>query len=202
MKIIQVTTMLGLCAALMGAAPPAQKAAPAQKGVDPKAVMAAMQQYATPGPEHQRLKMLEGSWDVGITLYAQGQALPESKGRADFWLILGDRFVVEELKGQFLDQPVNSHIVFGYDNAKKKYVSMRITSLGTDMMVREGTADASGKVITLTGEAFDAQTGKSATGRMVYTFESNDKFTVSVYETKPGAAEVKLFDMVYTRRAA
>jgi len=179
------------------AAEPAQKA----QGADIAAMMSAMEKSAALSDAHKKLKVFEGAWDVSTTLYVKGQPQPGYSGKADFWSILGDRFVVEDFKGKFLDKPVASHIIFGYDNSKKKYVSVRITSLGTEVMNREGTLSADGKVLTLTGESFDATTNKSAQGRMVYRFESNDKINVEVYETKPGAAEVRLFDMAYTRSA-
>lgn len=182
------------------AAPPKEKAK--AKGADINAMLAAMARHAAPGPQHARLQAMEGDWDTQLTVYLGGKAQAGEKGKAEFFPILDGRFIAEEYRGTFMGKPVSSHIVFGYDNAQKKYSSIRVTSLATDIMVREGQADASGNTITLTGVSFDAVSGKPGQGRMVYRFDGKDKITVEVYETAPGRKETRLFDVVYMRRKA
>lgn len=214
MKRTTITTLVltlavgGLAVAAPAAKKPADKkdapaAAPADAkagGADVNAIVAAMAKFAEPAENHARLKGMEGSFDTSLTVYLNGKAQPAEKGYAELWLMLGGRFLAEDYKGSFLGKPVSSHILFGYDNARKVYTSVRVTNLNTDMMVREGTVDATGKIITLKGTGFDPLTGKTATGRMVYTLDSADKFSVEVFETKEGQPEAKLFDVSYTRR--
>jgi hypothetical protein len=179
-------------------AAPAEEKKPAG---DSKAVLAAMSKYSEPGAAHKVLKSLEGVWDTSATVWlAAGGAGETAKGRAEFWANHGDRFMIEEFTGQLLGKPVTFHVILGYDNAKKKYVASLINSVSTEIRTREGTADASGKVITFTGTTFDAIAGRNHAERAVYKLESDKKLTVEVFETPPGGKEFKKMEVSYSRK--
>jgi hypothetical protein len=140
-------------------------------------------------------------WDTAATVWlAAGGAADTAKGRAEFWSNHGDRFLIEEFNGALLGRPVTLHLIFGYDNAKKKYVASMVSSVATEIKVREGTADATGKVITFNGQTFDPVDGKYHAERAVYKIESDKKLLVEVFETPPGGKEWKKMEVVYTRK--
>jgi hypothetical protein len=168
---------------------------------DNKAMLAAMSKYSEPGAPHQVLKSLEGTWDTAAKVWLAPGGTPDTaNGRAEFWSNHGDRFLIEEYSGAMLGRPVTIHLVFGYDNAKKKYVASMISSVSTEIKLREGTADATGKVITFTGQTFDAVAGRYHAERAVYKIESDKRLTVEVFETPTGGKEFKKMEVVYTRK--
>jgi Protein of unknown function (DUF1579) len=108
-----------------------------------------------PGPEHQRLKKLEGTWEA--TIKTPGG---ESKGTATYKMDLGGFWLLSTFKADFGGQPFEGRGADGYDPIKKKYVAGWIDSMSPTLMVFEGTMDKDGKTLTLVGE------GPGMDGRM------------------------------------
>ena len=82
--LITIAALVALSA--LWAAEPKPAYAP---GMDPK-IMEAMQ----PGPEHQQLGKVAGSWDVSCSMWMYADApVMESQGRSVFRTILDGRFL-------------------------------------------------------------------------------------------------------------
>jgi hypothetical protein len=134
---------------------------------------------AKPGPEHERLKKMEGTWEATVKSSAG-----ESKGTMIFKMELGGLWLVSNFKGQFAGQEFQGRGLDSYDPVKKKYVSVWADSMSTAPMISEGTFDKEGKVLTQLGEGpgMDGKTTKykSVTemkdaDSMVFTLSSPDK---------------------------
>ena len=69
----------------------------------------------------------------------------------------------------------------GYDNVKKKYVHVWLDSLSSGISTSEGTADATGKVITLTGKCIDPVTGGEQSHRVVLTVVDDKKHVLEFF---------------------
>jgi Protein of unknown function (DUF1579) len=189
---------VGLVAGLAVAEPPKAKKAETKKE-DP--MMAAMAKYATPGPQHKALLGMVGTWDVAGKFFMPGQAKPmETKGTSVFTAGPGDLFVLEEDKSEFMGKPFWGHGIHGYDLTKNKWVGTWIDSMGSYIMNSEGTADASGKVITYAANDFDPMTGKAGTVKEVMKTESDTRHVMEMYKTGPDGKEFKMMEMVYTKR--
>ncbi|HLJ93768.1 MAG TPA: DUF1579 domain-containing protein [Gemmataceae bacterium] len=102
---------------------------------------------AKPGPEHERLKKMEGTWDATIRTPAG-----ESKGTMTYKMELGGLWLVSDFKGEFGGQKFEGKGFDGYDPAKKKYVSVWVDSMSLSPMLSEGTFDKEGKVLTQLGD--------------------------------------------------
>src|SRR5262249_1249321 len=83
-----------------------------------------------PGPEHERLKKLEGTWDATVKT-EQG----ESKGTMIYKMDLGGLWMVSDFKGEFGGQKFQGKGFDGYDPMKKKYVSVWVDSMSIAPML-------------------------------------------------------------------
>src|SRR5262245_57964290 len=99
-----------------------EKKAASKKGEpDQAAMMAAMEKYATPGENHAHLKALVGSWTATVKFWmAPGAPAQESTATSECKLIMGDRYLQEEVRGSFGGMPFQGMGLTGYDNLKKK----------------------------------------------------------------------------------
>src|SRR5438132_4516491 len=102
------------------------------------------QQPPKPGPELEKIKALEGTWDVTVKV-----ADMESKGTATYKMGVGGMWLVGDFEGDFGGQKFQGKGLDSYDAAKKKYVSVWVDSMGSSPMVMEGTYDKDGKVLTM-----------------------------------------------------
>jgi hypothetical protein len=170
-----------------------------QMDAQSQAMMAEMQKLGTPGLEHKALAPLAGSFTAVVRMWMGGPKPVENTGTADGKAILGGRFYEEVFTGTVMGQPFEGRGLIGYDNAKKKYVWSWIDSMTTALSTAEGTADATGKVITLKGESYDPATKKMAPVKYVFRIESDKKHTFESWELVNGK-ETRTMEVVYTRK--
>jgi hypothetical protein len=198
MRVMRTMTAMA-CVAMLGGLALAKKddkkKAPAQ---DPMA--AAMAKYATPGPQHKMLTAMAGSWTVAGKFWMDPAKPPtESTGTCEI-KPMGDLWVTQEFKGEVMGKPFLGHGIDGYDLTKNKYVGTWVDTMGTYVMNSEGTADASGKVITATANDFDPMTGKTGTVKMVTKIDSEKQHTMSMFKTMPDGKDMKMMELVYTKK--
>ena len=165
-------------------------------------MMAAMMKAAAVGPEHERLKAMDGKFDADVSAYEAPGAPPEkSKGVATNALVLGGRYLKSDYAGTIMgNMPFHGMGLFGYDNMKKKYVTLWVDEMSTQMMISEGTADAAGKVITVSGQ-YDSPMDNNAkhTMKQVWTIADNDHHTFEAWDIGPDGKEMKMLEIKYTR---
>ena len=174
---------------------------PDKKGAaeDPQAMMAAYEKAGQPAEEHKQVLKMVGKWNLSFKSWMDPKAPPmESTGTAETKAMLGDRFVQTTVTSTFMGKPFTGVAINGYDKAKKKLVGTWMDSMGTGISVVEGTADASGKVITSHMTGTDPVTGKETRMRIVGRWEGNDKLVEEFHEKK-GGKEVKMMEITYTR---
>lgn len=185
-----------------------EKAAPA-KPMDPKAqamaaeqekAMAEMMKLATPGEHHGHLKQFEGSWKAKTTMWMDPAAPPEtSEGTMVNKWVLGGRFLHQEFKGTFAGQPFEGMGLWGYDNAKGKYVATWSDTMGTMIMMIEGKCDGGGKSWEMSGQMWDPMTKKDMKFRETLKVDSPTKHTFTMYMPGPDGKEMKSFEIVYEK---
>jgi hypothetical protein len=71
--------------------------------------------------------------------------------------------------------------------------------MSTMVMSAEGTADSSGKVITVTGKCQDPVEKAEVTMRSVLTVTDRDHHTYESFQSKEGQPETKVVTIAYTR---
>lgn len=161
-----------------------------------EAEMKAWQEYATPGDEHARLeKHFAGIWDADV----KSTMGPPSTGTMKAEMMLGGRYLHAMFDGTAMGQPFQGAAVTGYDNAKKKYFNTWFDTMGTGMLVTEGTYDEGTKTYTFQGD-MTMPDGSETKVREVTRIESDDKHVFEMYMTGP-EGEMKVMEITYTRKA-
>src|SRR5579885_3776655 len=100
-----------------------------------------------PGPEHELLKKLEGTWEA--TVHAGPQ---DSKGTMVYKSACGGLWLASKYEGDFGGQKFEGRGLDGYNPTKKKYVSVWVDSMSPSPLITEGTFDDASKTMTMTGE--------------------------------------------------
>jgi hypothetical protein len=165
-------------------------------------IMKRMEAAATPGSEHKLLAEMAGEWDVETTMWWGAPDAPpsKSKGKASQKMILGGRYLQGDFEGEAMGRPMKGLGLTGYDNFNKKYVSVWIDDLGTAVTTSEGSADASGKVLTFNGKMDDPGTGeKQKPFKIIIRIQSADKHAFEMHDLALGEKS-KIMEMIYTRR--
>jgi len=189
-----------------GAQPPAAKPAAATKPGDKPAggddeMMKKMAEMSTPGKEHEALKPLIGSWTCTVKVWtAPGTPPEESTGTMDRKWLFGGRFIQEDYKGTAGGMPFEGMGLLAYDKGQKRYESSWMDSMSTGMMKMTGSADASGKTLTFTGENFDCMEGKLVKRRSTLEIVNNDKQVMKMFVPGPDGKEFQNFEMVVIRK--
>jgi hypothetical protein len=148
--------------------------------------------------EHDLLKQLAGKWKTECKDLTMGPEPVVSTGTSEGRLILGDRWLVSDYQSTMMDMPFEGHGMLGYDTLKKKYISTWSDNMGTGIMVSEGTANASGNEITLTG-SWDDPMGKKHSARMIFTIVNPTKHTFVMFDKEAGGPEKKVMEITYTK---
>src|SRR5688572_28248554 len=88
-----------------------------------------------PGPEHQQLAKLVGTWDVACKMWMQPDAPPvDSKGSETFTTVFEGRFLQAKFEGSMMGQPFTGYSTMGYDRSAKRYVTTWHDSISTGLM--------------------------------------------------------------------
>jgi Protein of unknown function (DUF1579) len=193
---IAVTT---LCMALM-VSPTLAKDKKHEKPMDQQAMMELWKQLGTLGEPHKQFAALAGSWTTTTKEWMEpGKPPMESTGTAEMKMLLDGRFLYQEFNGQMMGQPFNGIGIDAYDNMRKKYVTAWMDSMGTGIFFMEGTASRDGRTITLRGSHPEPGGGKM-THRAIWKIIDTDNQTFDMYGAHHGQKEMKMMEIVYTRK--
>src|SRR5262245_32156610 len=92
------------------------------KKQDPAAMMDEYYKLSLPGPEHKFLEERVGKWETITKMWFDPQQPPtETKGTAEYRQIMGGRYLIQEVSGDFMGKPFNGMGIIGYDKFKKQY---------------------------------------------------------------------------------
>ncbi len=154
---------------------------------------------AKPGPFHQHLKPLIGSWDCTVKMWmSPGMDPMVQKGRIERRWILERRFIMEEYEGSS-EMPFAGLGLVGYNNFTKQYEAVWMDTMSTGMYSETGTCDATGRKFTFTGENFDPISRKMKKTKSTIEIVSPDKHIVRMYDRTPDGKEFVSFEMIATR---
>lgn len=146
-------------------------------------------QFAKPGPEHQGLKELVGTWDA--TVKGPGG---ESKGTMTYKLGLGGLWLIANFEGEIAGEKFSGRGLDGYDPGKKKYVSVWVDSMSTTPLILEGTLDKETHTTTLTGDG-PGMDGKPTKFKMVTVMKDKDTMVSTM-----SAGKDEMMTITYKRR--
>lgn len=187
-------------------AAPGDKKAAAPAGMPSPEEIAKMMAAGKPGEGHAKLKPLAGKWTY-VTKMRMDPNGPweESTGNAEYKWILDGRVLVQEIKGNpgpmdaMFGGPFNGFGISGFDNVSKKYWNTWTDNMSTGSMVSTGSADASGKVFTYSGEYNCSMTGEHKNAKTVLKIAGDDKLVFEMYEKPKDGPEFVHVEVTYTR---
>ena len=160
--------------------------------------MAEMMKYAMPGPMHDVLKPMAGNFNAAVKMW-EGPGEPQAtQGSCQNTWILGGRFLQCAYKGEFAGQPFEGFGLTGYDTMKRQYVGLWMDTMGTTVMISNGSAEAPGKAITMNSSMDDPRTGKPMPIRSVTKIVDDNQHVYSMYTTQDGK-ETLMMEITYTR---
>lgn len=148
----------------------------------------------TPGPEHEMLKKMEGTW--GATIKMEGD---ETKGTATYKMECGGLWLMSDFQGEFFGQKFQGRGMDGFDPEKKKFVSVWVDSMSSRPMMLEGTYDKEKKTMTMTGEG-PGPDGKPVKQKTVTQQVDNDHQTFTMYFVGADGQENKVLTIEYVRK--
>lgn len=171
---------------------PGDKKPGAEAEMDPMAMM------PKPGPEHDILRKMMGTWEAAVTMKMDENA-PESKSTGvETNTMLGGFWVVQDVKGDMGGMPFYGHAMHGYSLTKKKYISVWSDSMGSDWEIFEG--DMRDGKLEMRGETPNPFVpGTIMKHRTVAEFKDNDTRTYTMYEIR-GDKEMKVLWIEYKRK--
>jgi hypothetical protein len=153
-----------------------------------------------PGPEHKLLAKLAGDWDAKVRTWSDPEKPPsETPGTLKRKMILAGRYLQEDFVGKAGPDDLTGLSLIAFDRARKKFVSTWFDSLSTGVIYTEGTYDDDKKTITYLSAALDSA-GKKIQNRDVLRLISDDEQIVEMHRTPEGGKEIKLLEIIYTRR--
>jgi hypothetical protein len=157
--------------------------------------------HTQPGEGHKMLSEMTGRWSYTMKWWATPSAKPdESKGTATGKMILGGRFLQQEVSSKVNGQPFNGMGITGFDSFRNEYQSMWIDSMSTHMMMSSGSYDANTRTLKETGNMTDLMAGmKDRWFRTELNMKDKNAYTYAMYSKDAAGAEFKMMEIEYKK---
>jgi hypothetical protein len=164
--------------------------------------MARWMQTMKPGPAHERLKELLGSYDITMRMWmAPDQPPMESKGTEEITWFAEGKWLLSTRSMTMMGQPTKGLMILGYDNFKERYVQMKVDSMQTSIFNAFGHFDQSGDNLILWGTIDEPMTPEQDKQvKCVYRGFGKDKFVLEVHDMMIGESNTKVLEYEYVRK--
>lgn len=173
---------------------------PTSAAVSPLEGLAQWVKNAQPNENHRRLTALAGDWELTVHSIDPGTGeRGESTGTAAYRAILDGRFLVEEVRTTLDGQPFEWFGLYGYDNARQRYIGTWADTFGTGTVSGEGVATEEGQVITFAGQQ-ETPTGTPTRFKWIWRFRSADTWTVEMIALETDGKESKVLEILQKRK--
>jgi Protein of unknown function (DUF1579) len=166
----------------------------------PDVLLQALAEAGKPGPEHQKLQPFVGDWAFTLKVWTDPSQPPaEVTGTVERRWILGGRFIQESVQGEYKGKTFEGLGLLGYDNAQKKFTTVRACGLCGTISQGLATCDGSGTKFVCAKEECCPLTGQKIQGRDEILVENHDRIVTNMYRTVQGK-EVKAMEIVSVRK--
>lgn len=163
----------------------------------------AYKKAGSPGPEHALLARWAGDWVMHTAVWRGPNAQPMEwpPGTSKWEMMLGGRFLRFTQAGDMMGMPMEGMGIIGYDNFRHVYQMIWVDNTETPIFFASGTADSSGKVITLLGKVDDPVKGeKDKDMKWVCRFESDRKIVFEIWDSMGEGKFYKSIETIYTKK--
>jgi len=154
---------------------------------------------ATLAPEHDQLKRMLGNWEGTVRMKAGPDAWTESTGTIHRELAMDGRFVIEHVTGDMGGEKFKGMGIVGYNTIEKKYESVWIENMQTNISFATGSYDKSKGTWTFEGEMLDPMTGQRSTVVSILDTSDPDTEVMSAYMVMPDGSREKGFEGTFKR---
>ena len=159
----------------------------------------AQHEFPKPGPEHEKLKIMEGEWVSAIKMIdPESGKTHETTGSMSAKVDLDGFFLISKFKGSIGELPYEGRSITGYDPHKKKYIGVWVDSMGPGVYHTEGEWDKAGKEYKESMEG-PGPDGKPMHFRSVTTVDDDDHMTFTLF-MKVADAEVQMMEIKHARK--
>jgi hypothetical protein len=161
----------------------------------------AMAKAAVPGEYHGLLEQMAGNWTYTGKMWMQPGAPPmEVSGTSEMRMILGGRYLQQEVAGNFLGQEFKGLGFIGYNNVVGSYETSWMDNMSTTMLKDSGEGDLAKKIITTFGEHKDLKTGKMQKYKSNTIIKNENELIVQWYNIGENGEEIQTMELMYKRK--
>lgn len=167
--------------------------------------MPASTRLAMPAERHGWMAPLVGEWKVEMRVYPGPGAQPISASSltARREMILGGRYLREELTGTFGGAASSRVAILGYNNLDGRFELTTFDTFEPGQMVYLGRDEPTAGLFSMEGESTEAGMGPTPSGRkrdLRFEFEiAPDRSVERIYVRYPGEAEFLFVEQIFTR---
>ena len=143
---------------------------------------------ASPGKPHAALARMAGDWEARAKFWIRKDpSAPsmECTATVSAKMIMGGRFLLQNVEGRCMDQPVEAIGVIGYDNATGRYEAASFDNMGTSISRHVGERNDAGDIV-LHSSYQDQATGETVDRRTVRMMISEREWVETAHETHDG----------------
>lgn len=148
-------------------------------------------QLPKPGPEHELLKRLEGTWDAKVNMMGA-----ESTGVMTYKMTVNGLLLESDFEGTMAGQKYHGRGLDSYDPRKGKFVGYWFDSLSATPAITEGTYDKATKTRTMLGDVL----GPNGMQKAKFVTKERDDGSLLFTLLTPEGADQPAVTIVYTRR--
>ncbi len=154
-----------------------------------------------PGPEIERLLMLNGTWSTEITFRSGPEAeVATSEGVAEISVLLGGRYVQLRQEGELREFPFESLQLMGFDRNRSRYFAHLFDTMGRSGVVLTGVYEMENSRIVLMGRGFDKVLNTELTYEYVLQLVAPHEFRTELYLQSPRMRSAYLSKRTVFRR--
>jgi hypothetical protein len=159
--------------------------------------MEAWMKSMTPNEHHQGLADMAGDFTMTMRMWEDPSAPPtESKGTATRRMVMGGRYLLEEVKAEMMGMPFEGMGLNTFNNITGEYEYVWLDNMSTSIAVSSGAME--GNVLTTNLSYSNPQTWKKDTARTVLKVIDKDKQVFEWHENR-GGTFVKTMEIEYVR---
>lgn len=168
--------------------------------MDAEAMIEVYRQLSIPGEPHRLLARMSGSWNIKSRCWMEpGKEPEETAGVSEQKMVLGGRFLQQDVTGEMAGSAWTGIGFTGYDNHTRKFVTVWMDTMGTGIYLFEGPVGADGKSFTQKSRYDDPVKGPME-WRAVTRAVDDNTLVFEMYGTVLGGKEEKMMEMTYTRK--
>lgn len=155
------------------------------------------QEVQQPGPEHQKLMEMVGTWDAVVSMPGS----PDATAVAEYRMVLNGMWLASDFESNLGGTPFRGKGFDSWDSARQVYTSVWMDSTTGTPMVFEGTYDASGRTLVMHAQSAGAD-GAPVKFKSTSRNIDADHHQFKMCMVGADGAETEMMSINYTRRKA